>query len=326
MAERLIYTVAVAWLALTGVFLLVAFMPGDPAYSLAVGIAQERNITLEQALEIAHRLMGYNPKEDLWGSYVAFLKGIFQGHFGYSTFYKVPVVEIVRQALPWTLLVLLGATLISFLLGSFLGAWAAQKRATFLEPVVTMTSAAVQALPPFILAILILFVGAVRWHLLPLGGAYAVDMAPSFSFTFGLSVLRHAIGPMLATALPQLAAWTLAMRANTTQVLGEDYIRFAQVRGLPDRVIASRYIRKNAILPLVASLAVGLGYMLGGHTLVEAVFNYPGIGFYFAKAIAVRDFGLLTGLFSLIVLAVLAATLLAEILYGLIDPRVRVRS
>ncbi|WDU82436.1 ABC transporter permease subunit [Caloramator sp. Dgby_cultured_2] len=112
---------------------------------------------------------------------------------------------------------------------------------------------------------------------------------------------------------------------NTSQIMEEDYIRFAMIRGVKDSTIARKYIRNNAILPLVASLAIAFGYMLGGNTLVESIFNYPGIGFYFGKAIAFRDYGLLTGLFSLIVVGVIIATFLAEILYSLIDPRVKIK-
>ncbi|QZA34034.1 ABC transporter permease [Hydrogenibacillus sp. N12] len=325
MALRLAYIVLVAWLALTGVFFLVAFMPGDAAYSLAVSIAQERNISLEQAMELAHRLLGYEPRENVWGNYWSFFQGLVRGDFGYSIYFKTPVRSIIAEALPWTLLVISGATLVSFFLGAYIGAVAAQKRGTVWESLITGGATLFQAMPPFILALVILFLFSVRLHWLPLGGAYPIDVTPEASLTFVLSVLRHAAGPLMATALPQLASWTLAMRGNTTQVLGEDFIRFAEVRGLKDRTIAGRYIRTNALLPLVASLAIGLGYMLGGHTLVETVFNYPGIGFYFAKAIAVRDYGLMTGLFSLIVIGVLLATVLADAVYALIDPRVRKR-
>jgi peptide/nickel transport system permease protein len=323
--DRLVYLIVVLLIAISGVFVLVNKMPGDPAYGLAVSIAQQRNMEMERALEIAHKLMGIDPHEPLIVRYGRFISNLLKGNFGYSSFYQTSVNEIIAKALPWTLFVISLATLVSFLVGIYLGSFAAQKRGTIIDLIISGIASIIQAIPPFVLAVLILFIFAVRLRVIPLGGASPVDMEPSFSLSFILKVIHHALGPMFATAIPQMAAWTLAMRGNTSQIMEEDYIRFAQARGLKDSVIANKYIKNNAMLPLIASLAISIGYMLGGHTLVESIFNYPGIGFYFGKAIAVRDFGLLTGLFSLIVIGVIVATFIAEIVYALIDPRVKLK-
>jgi peptide/nickel transport system permease protein len=323
--NRILYLVVVFIIAISGVFVLVNNMPGDPAYGLAVYIAQQRNMQFEQALEIAHKMMGVDPNEPISTRYVKFVSNLLKGNFGYSTFYNTSVNEIIAKALPWTLFVISLATFLSFSLGIYLGAFAAQKRGKFIDTFISTISSVIQAIPPFILAVLILFVFSVRYKVLPLGGAYPVGMEPSFSIEFMWKVFLHALGPILAVAIPQLASWTLSMRGNTSQVMEEDFIRFAEMRGLPDSVIASKYIRNNAMLPLIAGLAIGIGYMLGGQTLVESIFNYPGIGFYFGKAIAVRDFGLLTGLFSLIVIGVIVATFIADFVYALIDPRVKLK-
>ncbi|BCS82101.1 ABC transporter permease [Anaerocellum diazotrophicum] len=323
--DRLVYLIIVLLIAISGVFVLVNKMPGDPAYGLAVSIAQQRNMEMERALEIAHKLMGIDPHEPLIVRYGRFISNLLKGNFGYSSFYQTSVNEIIAKALPWTLFVISLATLVSFLVGIYLGSFAAQKRGTIIDLVISGIASIIQAIPPFVLAVLILFIFAVRLRVIPLGGAYPVDMEPSFSLSFILKIIHHALGPMFATAIPQMAAWALAMRGNTSQIMEEDYIRFAQARGLKDSVIANKYIKNNAMLPLIASLAISIGYMLGGHTLVESIFNYPGIGFYFGKAIAVRDFGLLTGLFSLIVIGVIVATFIAEIVYALIDPRVKLK-
>jgi peptide/nickel transport system permease protein len=323
--NRVIYLLAVFVIAVSGIFVLVNNMPGDPAYGLAVSIAQQRNMQIEQALEIARSMMGIDPDESLLTRYGKFMSNLLKGNLGYSAFYNTSVNDIISKSLPWTIFVISLATLLSFVVGIFLGALAAQKRGTVIEWIISTVSSIIQAIPPFILAVLILFVFSVTLRLLPLGGAYPVDVEPSFSFEFIYKMFLHALGPMIATAIPQMASWTLAMRGNTSQVMEEDFIRFAEIRGLRDSVIAKKYIRNNAVLPLVASLAIGVGYMLGGHTLVESIFNYPGIGFYFGKAIAVRDFGLLTGLFTLIVIGVIAATFIADFVYSLIDPRVKLK-
>ncbi len=321
--NRLIQVFIMTFLALTVVFFIVQSMPGDPAFGLAVSIAQTRNMSLEKALEIAHNIIGYNPKEPIILKYIKFLKNIFVGNFGYSTYFKTSVNEIIGKALPWTLFVISLATAFGFFAGTTLGALSAQKRGTFIDTFIATLFSIIQAIPAFVLAVFILFIGAVRLRLLPLGGAYPVEMTPGFYPGFILALIHHALGPLIATSIPQMASWGLAMRGNCSNIIEEDFVRFAKIRGLSDSVISQKYIRKNAILPLVASLAIGIGYMLGGHTLVEVIFNYPGIGYYFGQAISARDFGLLTGLFSLIVIGVVFATFITELLYAIIDPRVK---
>jgi len=321
--NKLLQIFIMTFLALTVVFFIVQSMPGDPAFGLAVSIAQSRNMSLDKALEIAHNIIGYNPKEPLILRYLKFIRNIFVGNFGYSTYFKTSVNEIIEKALPWTLFVISIATFIGFFTGVTLGAFSAQKRGTFIDTLIPTIFSIIQAIPAFVLAVFILFVGGVKLRLLPLGGAYPIDMNPGIYPGFILTAFHHALGPLLATSIPQIASWGLAMRGNCSNIIEEDFVRFAKIRGLPDSTIARRYVRKNAILPLVASLAIGIGYMLGGHTLVEVIFNYPGIGYYFGQAISVRDFGLLTGLFSLIVIGVILATFIAEILYSIIDPRVK---
>lgn len=323
--NRLIYLLFVLFIAISGIFFLINKMPGDPAYGLAVSISQQRNMDINKALEIAHQMMGIDTGEPLFIRYVKFLNQFLRGNIGYSTYYQTTVNEIVAKSLPWTLLVVFISILISFIIGVYLGAFSAQKRGRAVDISISFVSSIIQAIPPFVLAVLILFIGAIKLRIIPLGGAYPVDMEPSFSIDFIISVIKHALGPIVAISVPQIAVWILAMRGNTSQIMEEDYIRFAMIRGVKDSTIARKYIRNNAILPLVASLAIAFGYMLGGNTLVESIFNYPGIGFYFGKAIAFRDYGLLTGLFSLIVVGVIIATFLAEILYSLIDPRVKIK-
>lgn len=323
--NKLLQVFIMTFLALTVVFFIVQSMPGDPAFGLAVSIAQTRNMSLDKALEIAHNIIGYNPKEPLIWKYLKFIRNIFVGNFGYSTYFKTSVNEIIGKALPWTLFVISLATFIGFFGGVTLGAYSAQKRGTLIDTLISTIFSIIQAIPAFVLAVFILFVGAVRLRLLPLGGAYPIDITPGFYPEFLLTIFYHALGPLLATSIPQMVSWGLSMRGNCSNVIEEDFVRFAKIRGLSDTVIAKKYVRKNAILPLVASLAIGIGYMLGGHTLVEVIFNYPGIGYYFGQAISARDFGLLTGLFSLIVVGVILATFIAEILYSIIDPRVKLQ-
>jgi len=322
-AIKLLDLIVMLLIALTVVFFMVNAMPGDPAYGLAISIVQSRGVSLDKALETARNMMGIKPDETVLEKYVRFIKDMFTGNFGYSTYYKTSVNEIISESLPWTLFVIAIATALGFLGGTTFGASSAQKRGKLTDTIISTIFTVIQAIPAFVLAIFLLFIGGVVLRVLPLGGAYPIGMNPEISINFILTVLHHALGPIIAVALPQMASWGLAMRGNCINVIEEDFTRFAYARGLRDFTIAKRYVKKNAILPLVASLAITIGYMLGGQTLVETVFNYPGIGFYFGKGIATRDFGLMAGLFSLIVIGVILATFITELLYIIIDPRVK---
>ena len=150
-----------------------------------------------------------------------------------------------------------------------------------------------------------------------------MDVTPGFNLLFILSALYHAALPIFAYTIQHLGGWILIMKSSAISVLGEDYVTAAQARGLKERTIAISYVGRNAILAPFTSLAIIFGGMLGGATLIETVFAYPGIGFFFGKAVALRDFPLMQGLFLLTIGGVILATLVADFLYAAIDPRVR---
>ncbi|MEG2295177.1 MAG: ABC transporter permease, partial [Oscillospiraceae bacterium] len=162
-------------------------------------------------------------------------------------------------------------------------------------------------------------------RLFPGRGAYSSDVVVGMNLPFILSVLKHAFLPVLTYVITGMGGWALAMKGSAISVLGEDYIMCARARGLSESRIRSKYVGRNAILPLVSSLTIMFGALFGGSPLVENLFSYPGIGFYLNQAIATRDYPLMQGLFLMITIAVVVANLLAEILYSVLDPRIRTR-
>jgi peptide/nickel transport system permease protein len=138
-----------------------------------------------------------------------------------------------------------------------------------------------------------------------------------------LDVLKHAILPVLAYFLTTVSGWILSMKANSLSIMGEDYITYAQVRGLPNRRIVLTYLSKNAILPMITNLAVSFGLLFGGSPLIENMFFYPGVGYFLNNAIAKRDYTLMQGMFFVIIIMVVASNLLVEIMYRYLDPRLR---
>ena len=157
----------------------------------------------------------------------------------------------------------------------------------------------------------------------PARGAYSTSVTPGFNGAFIADVMHHAFLPVFTYFLTTVAGWVLSMKANSLSVLGEDYITYAQVRGLPKRRILVTYLSKNAILPLVTSLAVSFGLLFGGSPLIENMFFYPGVGYYLNKAIASRDYPLMQGMFLIIIVMVVASSLVAEFLYKYLNPRLR---
>jgi peptide/nickel transport system permease protein len=253
--------------------------------------------------------------------YFNYVTGILQGDLGTSTFYSQPVAQIYAEAIPWTLFVLGTALLITFAISISLGALLAYKEGSRFDSVVSTLSIVMNSVPFYIGAILLIavFVTTLGWF--PLAGRTSVDVEPGFTLPFILDVLKHATLPMLSVIITGFGVQTLAMRSNSVRVLGEDYIRVARLRMLPTSRIANQYVARNAVLPIYTGFVIQIGFIFGGSIILEEIFRYPGVGFYFFDAISSRDHPLMMGGFLLIAVAVVIAVLVADLTYGLIDPR-----
>ena len=159
--------------------------------------------------------------------------------------------------------------------------------------------------------------------LFPSKGAYSSTVTPGFNFEFIISVLKHAALPILAYFLTTLAGWIMGMKANCLSVLGEDYINYAKARGISNKRIIFSYLGRNAMLPMVTSVAISFGMMFGGSPLIENLFVYPGVGYYLTTAISRRDYPLMQGMFLMIIVMVLLSGVFAEFLNTRLNPRLR---
>lgn len=323
MRNKLLTALLTLWLAATGTFVLLRQMPGDVLHNWALQIQSQQGVPYEDARRMAATLINYDPDEPLWSQYLRYMGGLAHGDLGRSLTYRIPVGEIMLAALPWTLF-LTGVSLsLSFLLGSLLGLLAAWKRRGWLDGAVSLYATVTQAIPDFLLGVLLLVALGVTLRWFPLRGAYSLAVDPGLNLPFLLDVLRHVFLPALAFALPGLGGWAMAMRASSVSVLGEDYLAVARAKGLKSGRILNRYLGRNALLPLVAALPPALGSMLGGTMLVESIFGYPGVGYFLSQAIATRDYTLMQGLFLFFTAATVAGNLLAEAVSRRLDPRLR---
>jgi len=321
--KRVAIAIFTLFLVMTVTFFLIHQTPGDVIQEMAALYAQQYGVSIEEGTRIATSFYGYNLDEPLWAQYLDYVGRLLKGELGYSLIYRVSVNQVIVKALPWTVFVLSISLLLSFSLGMIMGVTIAWKRKTILDPLVTAYASFTGATPDYITALVLLIIFAIRLHWFPTKGAYDSALKPAFNWPFIKSVLHHAVLPIVAYTFENTAAWALAMKGSAVSVLGEDYITAARARGLKERRIMFNYMGRNAILPMVTGLAIALGGMLGGSALIETIFNYPGVGWFFTNAVNRRDYGMMQGLFLLTAAAVIFANLVADLLYSVLDPRIK---
>lgn len=255
---------------------------------------------------------------------INYISSVLHGNLGVSIVTDVPVTQIIASALPWTLFIVTTSIIISFFLGIRLGQKLAYIRGTKTDSVITVALSILRAVPIYVYAALLLFVLGFIYHIFPTGGAYGANVTPGLNLPFIISVLKHAFLPILSLTIVNLVGWILHMRANTISVLGEDFVNFAEISGVKKNFIESKYIGKNAILPLYTSLIISIGFSFGGSLFVEQTFAYPGIGDWLDIAITSNDYPLEMGIFIILIVAVIVGNLIADLTYSFLDPRVKV--
>ncbi len=310
----------------TFTFFLVRLMPGNPVDVFIHDQITTYGQTYEQALEQARGLFALDLKAPLPVQYVQYLGNLMRGDFGQSILSPgTPVVAIIVRFLPWTLFSVGLALILSFALGVVLGMLMAYRRETWLDHTLTVFATVTTVIPNYLFGILLLVFLGVQTRVINIAairGSLSPGVQPEFSLAFVADALYHAALPIVTYVLATIGGWMLTMKASTLAILGEDHVLFARARGLPDRRIAAAYLGRNALLPLFTQLTIAIGFAVGGSALIEFVFNYQGIGFVLYDATVRRDYPVMQGVFLVITVSVVLANLLADLLYGWIDPRV----
>ncbi|APX33823.1 peptide ABC transporter permease [Brachybacterium sp. P6-10-X1] len=318
------YLVAL-WAAVTLNFFIPRLLPGSPVDAVLAKLALRGPVSpgTRRSIEI---MLGADDDTSLIQEYVAYLGGLFSGDLGVSvTYFPTPVTEIIAQALPWTLMLVGMATILTFILGMALGTVAGWKRGSWLDSLIPATTI-LQAVPYFWLALLFIYVLSVNLDIFPIAGGYDASLVrPALDYPFLSNAVYYGFLPALTIVLSSLGGWLLGMRNMMVSTLSEDYILTAEAKGLSPRRIMLMYAARNAMLPSVSGFAISLGFVVSGSIVVETVFSYPGIGFTMLQAVNNNDYSLMQGLFLIITVAVLAANLVVDLLYGIIDPRTRAR-
>src|SRR6201995_3186395 len=316
--RRLAFYVVAAWVAITLNFFIPRAVPGNPVQTI---LSKYPDLTPQAYKALSQMIGGALQKGSLWSQYTADLSDVFHFNFGTDLAnFPTPVSQILDQAIPWTLILVGTATVISFLLGTLLGILAGWRRGGWLDrtlPAFTF----LQATPSFFLALIVIELFAVTWGLFPFGQGYSLGLSPGWNWSFISSAAYHSVLPALTIVVTSMAGWMLQMRNVMITTIAEDYVLVAQAKGLSPRRGVFTYGARNAILPNLAGFALSLGFVVAGALVMEIVFSYPGIGLTLYNAVTSDDFPLLQGIFLVISFSVLFACLLADIVYFLGDPR-----
>jgi peptide/nickel transport system permease protein len=321
--RKVVFYLVALWAALTLNFLIPRMMPGDPVDILLAKL-QQRGGSVDPATRRAYELLlGTDAHESLPHQYLGYLGNIAQGRLGISVSdFPAPVSSVIATSLPWTVALVGLATLLSVLLGTGLGVLVGWRRGSWLDSLVPATTV-LSAVPYFWLALILVavFGSALGWF--PLLGGYDVTLTPGVNGPFLQSVVYHGVLPAITIVVSSVGAWLLGTRNMMVSTLAEDYVLTAWAKGLRTRRIMVWYAARNAVLPTVAGFAISLGFVVAGSVVTEQVFAYPGIGSKLLQAVQGNDYALMQGIFLVITVAVLGANLLVDLLYGLVDPRVR---
>jgi peptide/nickel transport system permease protein len=259
--------------------------------------------------------------------YVRYFADLARGDFNYSIAnYPRTVVEMMRDALPWTIGLLGLTTMLSFVLGTLLGAVLGWPRSPPFLRYVLPPLLMLHAIPYYLLGLVLMYFLAFQSKLLPATGGYTAGTIPDTgTFAFWGDILSHAFLPALSIILAAVGGWALVMRAMVVTVQGEDFITFADAKGLKGSTIFLRYAIRNTLLPQVTALGLALGHIVSGAVLVEVVFGYPGIGTVLFAAIRQADWFLIQGLVFTLIVSIGLATLILDLTYPLLDPRISYR-
>ena len=320
--RKLGFFVLTLWAVVTLNFMIPRLQPGDPAEIMVQKLAG-KDAQLDPAQVEAMRVLLGTPTGSLGSQYVQYLSQIVRGNFGVSyNYFPFKVTEVIAQAFWWTVILVTLVQVLSFLVGTLLGAFAAWRRNGRFDTLVTLISTFVGTLQPFWIALLLIYGLGYTLGWFPTAGGYE-QSTPGFNGAFLYDAFSHAFLPALTLLIVTPVGWVLGMRNTMIMNLSEDYIKLAKAKGLPDKTVALRYAARNALLPSVTGFALALGGVLGGTILVETVFDYPGLGRLMGEAVGFKDYPLLQALMLLTAVATLVANLIADLLYGVLDPRAR---
>ncbi len=303
-------------------FILPRLMPGNPVSALASKAVSGMTDSTAIQKVINDYAARFGINEPLYKQFFMWLGNALKGDFGVSfSQYPRPVSDIIAKAVWWTVCLQLPAIIVGWILGNILGAIAAYIKGVFDKAILPLFLF-IGNVPAFGMATVLLFIFAIKLRIAPSSGGYGYDLIPSASWTFIKSIISHYQLPFWSIVLITIGGQAIGMRSMSIYELNADYVKYSRFLGIKDRKIVG-YVFRNAMLPQITGLALSLGTMMGGALVAEMIFSYPGLGMTLLTAVNGQDYPLLSACTLIITIMVLIANLAVELLYGVIDPRVK---
>jgi len=306
------------WIISTVLFFIFRLMPGNPlvAYINPTFTEKQQEILMEQ--------FGLN--KPLWMQYFIYLKNLLQGKLGQSFFFKEPVTNVIAKVLPNTIYLMLTSLIMAYVIGIIGGIFLAWKRGETIETYGLVFTLFTRSAPQFWVGMLLLAVFSFQLDIFPSGGVASAGIVygSELEKLFSLQFYKHLFLPALTLTIYLLGLPLLLMRSNMLDVMDEAYVQMAKMRGVNKIRVMFKYAARNAFLPVITAMAVGIGYAMGGNVVIEKIFSWPGLGRLLVKAVSTSDYPLAQGAFILIAAIIIFMNFLADIFYNILDPRVNI--
>lgn len=306
--KRVFISILIVFIVSVFAFSLMHILPGDPARLVLGDEASQEDVDALRAK--------MNLDKPILEQYSLWISGIFKGDFGHSIIYERPVKDIILEKMPRTVAIGIPALIISVILGICFGIISAIKRGKWIDQVITIGATIGTGTPTFWVGIMLIFVFAVNLDLLPIQGF----TSPTKDFA---KYVKYAILPVVSIAIHMIAGLARQTRSNMLEIINQDYIRTARANGIPERSVLFRHALKNSMIPIITIIGFQVRVIIGGSVMVEQIFNIAGIGLLMRVSVQTRDYLMVQACVLIICIFTVAVNLLVDILYGLVNPRVR---
>jgi peptide/nickel transport system permease protein len=307
-------------------FFIIRLMPGNPIDLYINMLMIDQALSYDQAVAIAGGAFPIDLSQPIHEQYISYLGKLLRADLGTSLLSAgVPVTALILKFLPWTIFAVGTGLLLSFTFGIAIGLAAAYKRDSWFDHITSSVGSFFSSIPDFLIALLLVLFLGIQWRLVPITqmrGSTTPGMQPGLTPDFIGDIFFHASLPIAAFFLGTVGTWILSMKNATLSTLEDDFVTAARARGLSDRRIATAYVGRNAVLPLVTQLAISTGFAFGGAVVIEQIFVYNGVALLLLNAITQRDYPVMQGAILVITSAVVLANLVADLLYTRLDPRI----
>ncbi len=297
------------------VFLLIHLAPGDPLVYLAGDYALPPDVKVELTAR-------YGLDQPIYVQLLVFFENILTGNLGESITYRAPVLQLIVERMPATLLLMVSSLSFAVFLGLMLGVASAVKFRTKTDLTISMISAIGYSLPTFVLGLILIMMFAVWFPVFPMLGMSSTGGGVS-GLGYYSDVLQHLILPSITLGTVTVTMITRLTRMRMLEVMQEDYVTTARAKGISEMKVIFKHALKNASLPVVTIIGMEVGYIFAGAVLTETVFSWPGLGQLLATAVFARDYPLIMGMFTIITVMMLLSILATDLIYTVIDPRIR---